>query len=166
MENYKKCKVENCEGNALHKNGIQIGKNFCWKHYQQIYKNGKILERTIFDPNKIIDCGDYYEICLYNRKCEEVGRAKIDKEDLEKVKSYKWHLDKWGYVRTNINGKVLKLHHLILSNLPIGYEIDHRFGDKLDNRKSELRFATSQQNSMNRKAKGYYLDKKNKKWYA
>ena len=95
MENYKKCKVENCENNALFKNNGNS--NFCCKHYTQIQRHKKILERTVFDSNEIIDCGDYYEICLYNRKCEEVGRTKIDKDDLKKVKKYKWGLNGRGY---------------------------------------------------------------------
>ena len=86
MENYKKCKVENCEGNALNKNGVQIGKNFCARHRGQLQKYGKILERTKFDSNEIIDCGNYYEICLYNRQQEKIARTKIDKDDLEKIK--------------------------------------------------------------------------------
>ena len=58
----KKCKVENCENN-IWKNSIKKG--YCQKHYAQIVRNGNILERTRFDPNEIIDCGNYYEICLY-----------------------------------------------------------------------------------------------------
>ena len=160
----KKCLVENCENSVFHKNGGQ--KEYCGKHYQQIYKYGKILERTKYDPNKIIDCDDYYEICLYkhNPHAEEIARTKIDKEDLKKVKNYKWYINKKGYVVST--NKHLYIHRLILGNPPNGYNIDHKFGKKLDNRKQNLRFATKSQNGMNRKAKGYHWDKNENKWHA
>ena len=162
MENYKKCKVENCENSALFKNNGNS--DFCCKHYTQIQRHKKILERTVFDSNEIIDCGDYYEICLYNRKCEEVGRTKIDKDDLKKVKKYKWGLNGRGYVKTNINRKTVGIHQLILGETPIGYEIDHHDTDKLNNRKYNLRIATHQQNLQNRISKGYRF--KDGKWEA
>lgn len=159
METFKKCKVGNCKNKQKY-----LKKGYCNRHYLQIKKHGKILKRTRFDPNEIIDCGNYYEICFYNKNQKEIGRTKIDREDLEKVKNYKWHIDKWGYIATTINNKILKLHHLILGKPPIGYEVDHRFGDKLDNRKSKLRFATHQQNGVNRKSKGYCWHKGMNKW--
>lgn len=153
----RKCKVKNCK-NEYYSAG------YCQRHYSQIYYFGKILERTNCDPNKIINCGEYYEICLYNRKCEEIARTKIDKEDLEKVKNYKWSLDGDKYVYSKKNRKGIKLHQLIIGKPPIGYEVDHKSGDKLDNRKCNLRFATYQQNAMNRKCKGYNF--KAGKWVA
>ena len=171
MENYKKCKVENCENKALYKSGQYKG--LCNKHHIQLYRYGKIFKRTYRDKNEIIDCGNYYEICLYKGCSEqiEVARTKIDKEDLDKVKDYKWNLDNsTGYVVTNINSHIKKhlhlpLHQLIMGKPPIEYQVDHKFGDKLDNRKYNLRFATNSQNQMNRKnVKGYYWNKQTKKW--
>ena len=162
MSIFKKCKVENCEKKI-------VTKKYCDKHYRQIKLHGRIFKRTMFDPNEIIDCGDYYEICLYKgRKGEqtEVARAKIDKEDLKKIRGYKWCLDSDGYVHNMKNKKETKLHQLILGKPQMGYNIDHKFGDKLDNRKSELRFSTFQQNSRNRKVKGYSWNKGMKKWEA
>lgn len=164
----RKCKVEGCENSTLYKNYGHNG--YCCKHYRQIQRYGKILERTKYDQNEIIDCGDYYEICLYKHKphAEEVARTKIDKEDLEKVKGYKWSLmNKKGkkYIRSAKNK--IYLHQLIMGEPPIGYEIDHKFGDTLDNRKSELRFVTHSQNIMNQKnSKGYSWDKRDKRWIA
>jgi hypothetical protein len=151
METFKKCKVTNCG-----KKQKYLKKGYCCKHYQQIKQHGKILERTMFDPNEIIDCDDYYEICLYNRKHEEVGRTLIDKEDLEKIKGYKWYLSR-GYVSTRKKNYTTKLHQLILGKKE-GYEIDHINHDKFDNRKKNLRFATRSQNGMNKKCKGYKWD--------
>lgn len=149
------CKVKNCENEDWRR-------GYCSKHYSQIRKYGKILKRTIYDKNEIIDCGDWYEICLYNIKCEEITRVKIDKDDLEKVKKYKWHLNN-GYVETEIKNKKIKLHQLILGTKK-GYEIDHKDGNPLNNLDNNLRFVTHQQNSMNNKSRGYCWNKLRKKW--
>jgi len=166
METFKKCKVENCNNSAYWRNrGI---KGYCKRHYTQINRHGKILERTRYDPNEIIDCGGYYEICLYSGLGEqkEIARTKIDKEDLEKVKGYKWSLNNDNYVLTRINKKTLLfLHHLILGRKR-GFDVDHINHDTLNNRKQNLRFATRSQNNINSKAKGYFWDKKSKKWHV
>ena len=169
MEIFEKCLVENCENNAHSKSRGEKG--YCSRHYAQINQNGKILKRTRFDPNEIIDCGNYYEICLYSGCGEqkEVARAEIDKEDLEKVKSYKWHL-----MVVNTGGKYvisgkdrLLLQHLIMGKPPIGYLIDHQDTNPLNNRKYNLRFATPSQNGMNKKnVKGITWDKNRKKWMS
>jgi len=164
MENYKKCKVENCENNARYKSGQYEG--YCNKHLIQLYRYKKIFKRTYRDSNEIIDCGDYYEICLYKGRSEqiEVARTKIDKEYLDKVKGYKWCLNGNGYV-INTKNKVF-LHHLIFGRPLKGYLIDHQDTNKLNNRKKNLRFATYSQNGMNKKVKGYRWNKKDKKWIA
>lgn len=162
----KICKVKNCSNKYY-------GKGYCKIHYLQLYRNGKILNRTPYDSNEIIDCGDYYEVCIYSGKSEqkEVARTKIDKEDLEKVKNYKWYLNGTGYVVSNnkiSNDKniIIFLHHIILSK-KVGFMIDHLNHDILDNRKQNLRYATRSQNIMNQKSsRGYSWYKKNKKWVA
>lgn len=150
------CKVNNCDKKYY-------GFGYCNRHYQQLWMYGKILKRTIKDKNEYIDCGDYYEICLYNRQCQEVARALIDKDDYEKVKDYKWSLSKIGYSITE-NKKRIYLHQLILGKKE-GLEIDHINHNKLDNRKQNLWHCTHSQNLMNRKnVKGYSWNKKKKKW--
>lgn len=159
----KTCKIKGCNNSAAYKDNGCNG--YCSKHYQQMKLHGKILKRTRYDENKIIDCGDYCEICLYSGCSEqkEIARTKIDKNDLDKVKKYKWGLNKQGYVRNASNKKFL--HQLILGKKK-GFITDHKNLDPLNNRKQNLRFATHQQNQMNRKCKGYYWDKIAKKWMA
>lgn len=70
--------------------------------------------------------------------------ALVDDADLEKVSRFRWHLRKDGYVERGRG--VEALHHLIL-----GRGADHRNGDKLDNRRKNLRRATQAQNSQNRR---------------
>jgi hypothetical protein len=158
----KVCKVKNCNNSSYYKKGGANG--FCNKHQSQIYQYKKILKRTKFDINEVIDCGNYREICLYNVKHKEIGRALIDKKDLDKIKGYKWCLNNFGYVMTIKNKKIILLHHLILGKPLRGYNIDHINHNTLDNRKQNLRFVTYSQNSMNRKSKGYIWVKDVKKW--
>ena len=165
IKDVKICKVENC-------NEKQQSKGYCNKHYNQYKTYGHILERTRFDLNEIVIYDDYAEIVIYNRQHEEIGRALIDIEDIDKVSKYKWCLNGDGYV---YNNKVGRLHRYLMS--PSDNKIvDHINHNKLDNRKSNLRICSIQQNSMNSskqkrrnttsKYKGCYWEKKRNKWRA
>jgi hypothetical protein len=167
----KKCEICGKEDVYVYRIKKQ-GKCLCSKHREQIEKFGHAI-RTIYDPNKIIDCGDYYEICLYSGKSEqkEIARAKIDKEDLKKIKDYKWGLDGHGYVSSHNRKHYFKLHQIIIGKKD-GYVIDHINHNVLDNRKENLRHITQHQNSMycvipkNNKSgyKGIYLDTRRNTW--
>lgn len=156
------CKVDGC-------NNKHSAKGYCKKHYTQMKRYGKILNRTIKDPNEIIIYEDYAEIVLYNRKCEEIGRALIDVDDVNKVKQYKWSLCK-GYVNSYPN---IKLHRLIL-NYDGDMDIDHINRNPLDNRKSNLRICTHNKNMRNKSKQsnnssgetGVYWSNEKEKWYS
>lgn len=133
----------------------------------QIWKYGKILKRTRFTPNEIVNCGKHSEIIIYNNKCNEIARTLIDKEDIEKVKGFKWCLNSSGYAITTYQSKFIFLHHFLIGYPLNGLEVDHINHNPLDNRKQNLRIVTRSQNSMNRKnAKGICWCKKSKKWMA
>jgi len=94
----------------------------------------------------------------------------FDKEDYKKVKEYRWAVGTHGYITANVSiiGKKgkhtrIQLQRLIM-NFPKGKDVDHINHDLTDNRKSNLRICTHQQNGFNRKVKGYYFDKGIKKW--
>jgi hypothetical protein len=87
--------------------------------------------------------------------------ALVDDENYEFLMQWKWHYSSEGYaVRRpflgRFNGKkkstVVKMHRLI-NKTPDGMETDHINGDKLDNRKRNLRSVTKSQNMMNAKKK-------------
>lgn len=159
----KKCSVEGC-------NNKHYAKGLCSKHYAQFRKHGHTLEKTKRDANEIIEHEDYAEIILTNNKGEETGRAIIDLEYVDLVKDYKWYLATRGYITNN---KVGKLHQFIM-NPQDGLVIDHVNGDKLDNRESNLRTCTQQQNTMNRSTSsnntsghtGVCFDSRRNKWFA
>jgi len=69
----------------------------------------------------------------------------------------------------NKKGQILKAHrfgwYMFYGKLPQN-EIDHINGDRKDNRITNLRDVTHQQNNFNKKAKGYYFHKHAKKFSA
>lgn len=85
------------------------------------------------------------------------GRKSVmDLEDLERLGTKKWHICKSGYVfrnyRIGTNNKKVLLARAIMGH-PEGMQVDHINKDKLDNRKSNLRIVTHQENSWGRKHK-------------
>ncbi len=85
--------------------------------------------------------------------------ALIDNEDFELISKYKWHFRKdrrQGYAiaqdifyKDKKKRKRIRMHNLIMGVDNLGI-VDHINGNKLDNRKSNLRFATFQQQATNR----------------
>jgi hypothetical protein len=105
--------------------------------------------------------------------------AKVDDEDFDLVKDYHWHMDGAGYARTNVwrnnrKDSAPRMHRLIISDVETSLHIDHVNGDKLDNRRSNLRVTTCSQNLMNRGPqsnnlsgyKGVVFDRARNKWRA
>ena len=162
----KICKVDGCSN-------FRHGGGYCGKHYYQIKKHGKILEVSKFDPNKIILEEEHAKIELRDGKYNIVGYALIDLDDVKRCSKHKWcSTGKSGYVVARINGRLTTLHRFILGNTT--EHTDHKKRNKLDNRKSEIRGCTAQENSFNTKVsinntsghKGVYFCKRSKVWYA
>src|ERR1035437_6846843 len=70
----------------------------------------------------------------------------IDLEDVELVDNRFWSKNKAGYA---VSSRYGYMHRLVMHTKPYD-QIDHINGDRLDNRKSNLRFVTTQQNQMAR----------------
>lgn len=102
--------------------------------------------------------------------------ALVDDQDYERVSAFKWHFIK-GYAarngRVEARRKYIYMHREIL-DVPDGIEVDHRNRNGVDNRRCNLRIATSSQNKMNEgkrkdNASGYrgvYLHHASGKWVA
>lgn len=74
----------------------------------------------------------------------------VDDEDYEQLNKYKWyaHQNRGRWYAQCLKQGVM-MHNEIL-NPPSNYEIDHKNGDGLDNRRSNLRICTHKQNMQNR----------------
>ena len=82
--------------------------------------------------------------------------ALVDDEDFKPLSKYKWFAHNAGteysYAATNINGKTVLMHRLILNMHKKRFQqVDHANHDTLDNRKPNLRGCTKQQNSFNQR---------------
>lgn len=100
----------------------------------------------------------------------------VDIEDFGKVRKICWSKNNNGYLTGNAgNGKIVMLHRYIM-NCPKGMDVDHKNGSdtKFDNRKSNLRLCTKNENMMNTKTpvtntsgyKGVYWNKSRNLWVA
>ena len=95
--------------------------------------------------------------------------AIVDISEYDKVIKLKWHFD--GNYAANKTKKKVYMHRFILN--ATSPQVDHINGNKLDNRKENLRECTAIQNGANRttfkpknKFRGIYFHKINKKWIA
>lgn len=117
----------------------------CGMHRQQMRVFGKIRSRTLASRNDFVDKGDHYEVVIFGRDLKEKARALIDKDDRALVEPFgSWCLEKQGYAQ---NWRARRKMHQLIMGKRKGLEIDHINGEKLDNRRSNLRFVSHKENS-------------------
>ena len=163
------CKCDYC-GKKLFKMPSAISKrNFCdLKCFSLFYKK----------TNEYILHENYAEIIIDSEKYGQ-KLIKIDIEDVERCKKYKWSIRKNGnknilfyvaaYSKENKN-QIIRLHRYLM-NCPDDKVIDHINHDTLDNRKQNLRICIRVVNSWYRKDNksgiaGVSYDKNHKYWVA
>ena len=98
------------------------------------------------------------------------GKAAIvDDCDFERLSKYSWCVHGDGYAARGYHkeGKVHieKMHHAVVGKPSAGLVVDHINGNKLNNRKQNLRFVTQQQNCFNSKKKKPHKDAENPSHY-
>ena len=143
VDRNRTCSVEGCDREYF-------GRNMCSKHYQR-WKKGLLISRSVKDPNEFVDCDDYWEIYLYDINCNHIASAKIDPGDVEKCKQYKWCLSNRGYVYSGADSSRIYLHKFVMDVTDPSIQVDHKYGVKLDHRKSQLRECMPAQNTQNQK---------------
>lgn len=85
-------------------------------------------------------------------KILQLGKNKdaiVDEEDIHHLRQWRWSVAPNGYVR----GTKGYLHRFIMKP-KAGFFVDHINGNKLDNRRCNLRICTKAQNTYNSKGKG------------
>lgn len=104
------------------------------------------------------------------------GYAAVDLSD-SWVEKYRWYIGgdiAKERIKSKIDGKVTKMHHLIVGNPPTGMVVDHIDRDIFNNKRSNLRFVTHQGNQVNKGLsksnttgyKGVSYSKSRNKWRA
>ena len=166
-----KCEIDGCcsKGRVTFSKKYQM--KLCDRHRGQLDQYGKIFTRTVFDKNEIVVHDGYAEVVLYNPNHEEIARAKIDTEDIDMVKDYKWKLSVQGYAASGENS--ILMHRLIM-NCPKDMVVDHIDHDTLNNRKANMRVCTRSNNGSNQVVQknnktgvtGVHWDNKRELWIA
>lgn len=103
--------------------------------------------------------------------------ALVDDGDFSWLSKYTWYFSDTGYAKTSLweDGKALQIRmHRLIMGAKRRQMCDHINGDKLDNRRENLRLCNNAENMRNRGMtakntsgfKGVYWDKGRRKWHA
>lgn len=98
-----------------------------------------------------------------------VAHTLVDDEDLDRLSQFSWHLSSRGYARRSqrIGGRVVTIR---LNREVMGYDgpdvVDHKNGEKLDNRKSNLRIVPQSTNAKNRRGSLRGVSRNGSGWSA
>lgn len=81
--------------------------------------------------------------------------ALVDDEDFERLVTFRWHCDSYGYAKRSIHignrkHRNVAMHREILGITDSDILVDHMNGDRVDNRRSNLRLSTKSTNGCNR----------------
>lgn len=78
----------------------------------------------------------------------------VSPEDIDYLRQFRWYVSDKGYAVCRSSKKTLRMHRVVLERslgrrLEVNEYPDHKHGNTLDNRRSELRVATRSQNTAN-----------------
>jgi hypothetical protein len=141
------CSFPGCA--RLHDSG-----GYCHAHYQQAYRGRKLGPLGWSEASPVEVKGEIAEVVLRNRKGQETGRAVVDAGDVALVSGRRWFKAKSGGYAVSkdrdANGREVNvwMHRVILGTAP-GLETDHKDGNRLNNRRGNLRPATDGENCQN-----------------
>src|SRR5215204_1666180 len=128
---------------------------------RDVYAMCPQCEGYITDDGEVFNwCGQQHCVLTDNPQAHQVYAFKtvdghicvVDREDRSKVYGYSWRVNRDGHAEAKVNGRSAYIHNVVLPQ-PEGMVVDHKHGERLDNRKSQLRPATVEQNRQNRGVK-------------
>lgn len=98
----------------------------------------------------------------------------FDLEDYDKIKKFSWKENSNGYAQAVDNCKCILMHRIVLGVTDSKIHIDHRYHNKLDNRKQNLRETSCKNNTRNKSmlksntsgVTGVSWENKSNKWHA
>lgn len=123
--------------------GTFDGKPYCNKHWLRMYTHGDLELRRKKNTNTHRVERDIAFITTANGVT-----FFVDEADLPTVKRYSWCMSKTGYPVANVGGSVVKLHRYLLRP-ESGEVVDHINGNRMDNRRCNLRVCTAKENARN-----------------
>lgn len=92
------------------------------------------------------------KIPLFNANGDVGNYAIVDEVDYANVSKFKWR-NLEGYAKGKVNGTDVLMHRFIVNGVDDTKMIDHIDGNRLNNRRENLRIATHAQNSQNKQKK-------------
>lgn len=106
---------------------------------------------AVFDRREVEVTKDHAKIPLHGRNGAFYGYALVDLEDLHRVSGTAWTVDPRGYVAGRPAGRksTVTLHRWIMFGEAKGSSVDHRDGDRLNNRRANLRECSQRENAKN-----------------
>lgn len=133
-------------------------RGYCHGHYD-LLKSGLPL-RPLFDtPSPVEQVGSEWRVILFKNDVNGghglvAGYAVISEEDVTKVGGLRWNLTPQGYARSarRQDKRGVLMHRFVTGAYP-NVEVDHINGNRLDNRRENLRFVNDAQQGQNRKVR-------------
>lgn len=125
-------------------NSSVYANSLCNKHYLQVRKFGKTITSTHDSRPAIIK--DNFALIPLGVDAVQ-GYAKVDTEDVG-LDRHNWSMHHTGNAHARVNGRTVTMESLIVDR-PQGMQVDHINHDRADNRKSNLRICTKDENRRN-----------------
>jgi hypothetical protein len=131
------CTISNC-------GKTHLARGYCSVHYTRWWTKGSPNAYSKNIPNTYRENSSSIEIDLRNTQGEIVGVTIIDPCN-KHLLEYRWCMDSNGYALGRVDGKLTRLHKLVIN----AKCTDHIDRNKLNNLKSNLRSCSFSENSQN-----------------
>lgn len=123
-------------------------------------RSGRITSCGCYQKERASECSKKYNEYRVDGKTVFVKMSNSDREMIvdsdvwESTKRFCWYENPHGYAETNVpiglrKSRRVMFHVMVFSDCPSGLFRDHINGNRLDNRRANIRYVTTQQNNHN-----------------